>query len=529
MKGWTNIVLLTAIWLLAILLVNPIGDFPLNDDFAYGRNVLNLLETGELHFDEWYSMTLLTQLFWGTAFCKMFGFSFTVLRMSTLVLAYFGVVSTYLLCRELGQNKSMSFFAALVAAFNPLFFSLSFTFMTDVPFFTFSVFSTLFFAKTLNGKGNSWLVLGSVFAVAATFTRQLGLMLPLSFAVAWLFRAGLRPKEMLRATLPFLLTLGLFLLYSNWLKSSQGSVPEGYGDFERLLHWFSWGKLAAVPLRLGVLSVYLGLFLLPMAVLLTNWEGLFPQFKNWKAWLGAALIVALVFVAWEKLPWGNMAYNFGVGPKLLKDGYFFLNVRPTAPDWVINCLKIIGLGGALVLFLLVKKRGTAMFSNVQPVAVYAIANLFLYGGYLMIDLHCFDRYFFQMLPFLLILLVPEQPFFPKKIATAASVVTLTIMSATSIATTHDYLAWNRARWQALDYLTNEKNIAPNRIDGGFEFNGWHKPGPRDPGDGKSWWWVDEDEYVVAFGDLGSFKNERGFPFQRWLPPGIDSVFVLKHD
>ena len=39
--------------------------------------------------------------------------------------------------------------------------------------------------------------------------------------------------------------------------------------------------------------------------------------------------------------------------------------------------------------------------------------------------------------------------------------------------THDYLAWNRVRWQALDQLVRAENIAPSRIDGGFEFNGQH--------------------------------------------------------
>ena len=126
-------------------------------------------------------------------------------------------------------------------------------------------------------------------------------------------------------------------------------------------------------------------------------------------------------------------------------------------------------------------------------------------------------------------LLQDQVWNFNKITTVLAVSALLLLAAFSITATHDYLSWNRARWQALDYLTEEKNIPPNRIDGGFEFNGWHKPGPKDNGPWKSWWWVDRDDFVIAFGDLPNFTKENGFPFVRWLPPGMDSVFVLKHE
>ena len=43
----------------------------------------------------------------------------------------------------------------------------------------------------------------------------------------------------------------------------------------------------------------------------------------------------------------------------------------------------------------------------------------------------------------------------------------------TIGATHDYLSWNRVRWQALHNLMQEPQISPNDIDGGFEFNGWY--------------------------------------------------------
>jgi hypothetical protein len=45
----------------------------------------------------------------------------------------------------------------------------------------------------------------------------------------------------------------------------------------------------------------------------------------------------------------------------------------------------------------------------------------------------------------------------------------------SVGASHDYMAWNRARWQALNDLTSKYNVSPTLIDGGYEFNGWHPP------------------------------------------------------
>lgn len=47
----------------------------------------------------------------------------------------------------------------------------------------------------------------------------------------------------------------------------------------------------------------------------------------------------------------------------------------------------------------------------------------------------------------------------------------TFMGSLTIAFTHDYLAWNHARWLALNDFVYINKISPKRIDGGFEFSG----------------------------------------------------------
>src|SRR5512137_2624379 len=82
-----DMLLLASIWVASLFVVNPIGDFPLNDDWSFGLAVQRLLQTGQFHPTGWTSMPLITQALWGSLFCLPAGFSFNALRASTLLLS----------------------------------------------------------------------------------------------------------------------------------------------------------------------------------------------------------------------------------------------------------------------------------------------------------------------------------------------------------------------------------------------------------------------------------------------------------
>ena len=82
-----DVALLAALWIGAVLVVNPAGNFPLNDDWAYGKAVRGMVEQGSFRPCPWGGMTLISQAVWGSLFCLPAGFSFTTLRFSTLCLA----------------------------------------------------------------------------------------------------------------------------------------------------------------------------------------------------------------------------------------------------------------------------------------------------------------------------------------------------------------------------------------------------------------------------------------------------------
>jgi len=146
----------------------------------------------------------------------------------------------------------------------------------------------------------------------------------------------------------------------------------------------------------------------------------------------------------------------------------------------------------------------------------------------MLDVHFFDRYFLPLLPFVLVVLFTftPTPFSVKHKSVALGI--LMIMATFSVGATHDYLSWNRARWKALTYLTGQLAVSPNEINGGFEFNGWHRPvKERTYGQFKSWWWVDQENFLITFGPMDGFHEIGNSPFDTYLPPGTDSIYILK--
>ena len=72
---------------LAIVFVNPLREIMTADDgWAYALSVRHLVETGEYKLHDWASVNMPVQIYWVGLLAKLFGYSFTILRLSTLLL-----------------------------------------------------------------------------------------------------------------------------------------------------------------------------------------------------------------------------------------------------------------------------------------------------------------------------------------------------------------------------------------------------------------------------------------------------------
>jgi len=101
----------------------------------------------------------------------------------------------------------------------------------------------------------------------------------------------------------------------------------------------------------------------------------------------------------------------------------------------------------------------------------------------------------------------------------------------SIAMVHDYLSWNRARWEALSDLVVKQGITPNRIDGGFEFNGAYLYSKSNTKPDAKGWWVVDNEYLIANNKeeliaTEGYAVQAQYPTNSWLSFSPNNIFVL---
>lgn len=492
---FVSILLVTIVWMAMLVLINPIGNFPLNDDWAYGWTVKMLLETGEYQLSDWTATNLLSQVVWGAIFCLPFGFSFTVLRVSTLVLGLLGVLASYGLLRELTGNFQLALLGASVIALNPVYFSSSNSFNSDVPSFSFAILSLYFIVRGLRLNSNLEVLAGILISFIAILNRQSSIVITASFGLAYLAKKGLKIKNFTVAFLPTITGLLLQAGYSHWL-NSVNETPALYGfQIKNLLETFSKGLVTVALTYLEnaiIILVYLGLFLFPFLIVCLADRFKSLSFRNRRL----DLLVILLFLAsgtvlvlqGRQMPFvGNTLETFGVGPEAF-DGYSSsLNAGGEAiwnRTWEL--LTLIGFIGAAVIilylipaFLDLTTRWKEDTSDQGWLPILAISAAFIYfvviGG--LNKQYWFDRYLLFLMPILMMLIIVLSKDslgekLPSGMAFTASALLLVYGSFT-VAATHDYLLWNRVRWQALNSLIEDSKVLPEQIYGGFEFNGWH--------------------------------------------------------
>jgi hypothetical protein len=198
-----DIGLITALWCLGNALINPTGNFPLNDDLSYALSVKRLLETGQYFTDYGESGPGFTPVLWGALFCLPAGFSFTALRVATLVAAWLGLAGCYILARELRLPRRGALLLALALGFNADYYGLLLpSFMAGALLTTLLIWAAAFLCRSLHSGGHVQLLAGTALALAATLSWQLAFCIPLAFAACELARSRITPRALLRACAP---------------------------------------------------------------------------------------------------------------------------------------------------------------------------------------------------------------------------------------------------------------------------------------------------------------------------------------
>jgi hypothetical protein len=559
-NDFARVCLLTLLWIVATCLVNPMGDFPLGDDWAYGWTVKHLLETWDYLPSDWDAANLISQVIFGALFCLPFGFSFTALRISTLILGIIGVVASYGLMREANASRQISFFGALLIALNPLYFVLANTFMTDVPSFTFTILSVYFFVRGINRNSNVEIGAGTLFAMVAILNRQSSLVILPAFGLAYIVRNGLKSRTIIVAVVLNIIGITLYITFSQWLKLS-GRMPLLYGfQIDQIRASLSTGFVNVAKLsadNVFKFSIYLGLFLFPFLLIAfsVRFNAFFSHYR--KIWMGGLVGVGALAAAigkYKRMPLtGNTLEFFALGEKPASYQSF---LDPSAiafikAAWLI--FTAIGVFGAAGLFAYLSSFlfGTLCRSKIQKIiradekewmVVFLASLAVLYLLPIAVLPYWYDRYLIPVLPlFMTVIWVLTAgrtgKFAPTARGLAAGL--LLCYSVFTITGTHDFLASNRTQWQALRDLMQQTKISPDKINGGFEFNGWYfgnKMKVCNPdfqgleakhSDFKCLWYNDRYPYITSYIPETGHDVIATYSFTRWLPFRQQDLYVLR--
>jgi len=481
-----DVFLLLAIFAVAMVLVDPRGDFPLDDDWDFALATWAFAKTGHFQFTPFTATSLYLQVVWGAVWTLLFGESFNVLRASTLILAAATIVVFHALLRRLPLTRGERFLAAAALIFHPIFFWSSATYMTHIPFLFLSVAAMAAFLRGIEEKSERWIALGAVAVIASMFVRQTGVVSAVAPVIVLLMRRERKLAAI--AAAPLLVFAGAFRLLAHGEFGYHSLATRGAG--------FDVAGNAGKYLFDDFSSA--AIFLLPLVALAAT------RVRRW--WIAggiAALFVAraLLFIgvgfaipSWnpfltsEQL-FGNVFVNLGLGPLTLFDTHALGYPAPLhlgyAARFALTMFAAVA-GGVVVALLIEHRRELAAIQIAAATLVLAFSAVW------------FDRYTLDAawpLAFLL-------PLIARGANKRVAVVLLLALALFDVWAVGDYFRWNRARNEAWNRLI-ARGVPAEAINGGVELNALARLRGR-PFPAERPQWVIRNDYVLSFRPLPSY-------------------------
>ena len=475
-KDRLSLIGITGVVVTTTLLVSAYApaDVPFIDDWTYAWSVQHYLQTGALRMLEWSAHYPLAQILWGALFSQLLGFSFVVLHLSTLVLAWVGLLAFFLTLRELGMPPFQAGLGTLVVWCNPLFFVLSHSFMTDVPFISAMNGALLGYVRWVNRRSTWDLYLGSGAATVAFLIRQLGMVLPL-VPLASLLLVCVVDRE--RRPLPWSQRLGLLMpllaigLTLWWINAVHGETRV-YAEKARNVYLL----LAVSDYVWEVLRMllHLGLVLCPLA-----WGvcGALPRRALVSALGGLAGFTGLLIWYTGRVPYpldGLLTWDELGLARITIDGQV---ARRHVPLWSHVIVWGVSFSGAVVIVAalgdglrrwrqVVHSPGLVLLVN-GLLQVLLIEVLWLYDS----------RYYLALLPGLTALLVARLR--PTRAVMMGSLAGILLSGLMALSGTIDEFRYLGAVADARTWLL-QQGVAPAHIDAGYALNGWwlYAPAPQ---------------------------------------------------
>jgi hypothetical protein len=484
------------------------ADVPLHDDWTYAWSVEHFLKTGKLQVLDWSIHYPFAQILWGALFCLPFGFSFSALRVSIVVLAWLGSLALYGTLREVGRARIESLIASLVLIVNPVFYLLSFSFMTDVPFVSVSSIAFFFIVRGFSRRNALDLWIGCAFGVVGFFVRQLAIAISGAVLLYVIFEPSFRSRQYL---LPPLVT-SLLICFTPYLIAETMGLTSQYTAREWVLDkWLHQPELG-IPGLVRIMT-HSGLALVPMTMPLMG-----SYCRRLRFWcvLGLLLLLsgcAILFTPEIPKPLDGMWNLIALGKeRRLLRGVPDPDFLPSWLNYPLLVFSLFSCAGIVIRVIDVVR----IEKPLRLLLWYALSQFGLIIIVWLFDAWGSDRYSIVLLPPLIVLLAGPQL---RSRTTAAGIAALFLVA---MLVTWSETQNNRAAAEALAWLRT-RGIPFSDIDAGYALDGWYlyahpenlAPGQIPERDVPFVTTNERRPYVIATAPLDGYKVLRDY---RWSIP-----------
>src|SRR5580698_3427260 len=281
--------------ILCYFLIRPYAEIGINDDWVYIKDALKVAQTGHISYSGNETPILGWQLYFGAFFIRLFGFSFTAVRVATVIEA---VATVFVLERAFeiaGLNLRNATLATMTFVLSPLFLPIVCTFMTDVSGVLCVVVCLYMCLRALQARSENsaiaWIGLAALINAAGGTARQIAwlgvlVMVP---STLWLLRKSRR--VLVAGCICWIAGLGIVAASMHWFAKQPYTIAAPI--FSK--HVFDLVKnFGRVVLGgAGVLTLFALPVLLCFAGYLRSWRQ--------RAMAAVAAVLALLPIHWIKI------------------------------------------------------------------------------------------------------------------------------------------------------------------------------------------------------------------------------------
>ena len=554
------------------LVARPFAETGICDDWSYIKTTQILAYTGHIAYNGWATAMLGWQLFLGAFFVKLFGFSFTAVRLSTLIVA---MATGYLLQRTFvraGVSEGNATLATLAFILSPLFVPLAFTFMTDV-FGVFTIVLCLYMClRAIQASAHrstiAWIGFAAILNGIGGTTRQIAwlgvlVMVPCTL---WLLRR--KPRVLLIGGILNAAGIAIVFLSMHWFSQQPWSISES--PIPPVIDLNAVETASRSLLRLGA-----SLTLLLLPVLVAFVAPLLHANRRMAAVFAVVTLPCALFGILEhrRHALGNNLAPF-CGDWISKYGLgepYIMGTRPLILSQSLCLVLTVATAICLASFLAVLFGGSPRLSPTahkandlswREIAIlllpFSLAYTALLASRASINL-IFDRY---ELPMIMLSLLALARYYQERIQPNLPFSTLALVvmfGAFAVAATHDLFSMYRGFLAATQEIRSS-GVPDTAIRVTWENGGWvqlekvgHIDDPRarvppgapvahpavvpavlPPGCLNPWAWeylsVIHPVYGLSF-NPSLCEGLAGFPpvtYRTWLPAHVTPIYIVKY-